>query len=193
MTRGRPVFSSTYATRLLVVPRSMPTMRDIPLPGASERFVDVVDDGPEVRPRRERLLERRQRGGPLGGSGRVPGLGQRAAQPRLFVLVARVQPLTLGAQSLAGAGVEPAGFRLLQRLLDLEHLLEQLRRRLWLRGGPLAGLAAFFQPHEVFDARDRVAQRPVGRVQTSRRLEDLGLPLRGRALVEVGMTPAREL
>ena len=53
MTRGRPVLSSTYATRLLVVPRSIPTMRDMPLLGFSERFVDVVDDRAQIRPHRE--------------------------------------------------------------------------------------------------------------------------------------------
>src|SRR5499427_9479870 len=37
MTRGRPVLSSTYATRLFVVPRSMPTIRDIALLRSADR------------------------------------------------------------------------------------------------------------------------------------------------------------
>src|SRR5437773_11470303 len=55
ITRGSPVVSSTYATRLFVVPRSMPMMRDMRLSG--ECLGEIVDDGAEVRARGERLLE----------------------------------------------------------------------------------------------------------------------------------------
>src|SRR5687767_595680 len=58
MTLGIP--PSTYATRLLVVPRSMPTMRDMCILVLSERLAQVIDDGPEIRPRGERLLEPRE-------------------------------------------------------------------------------------------------------------------------------------
>src|SRR5437870_9171795 len=196
MTRGRPVFSSTYATRLLVVPRAMPTMRDITLRCASERLVDVVDDGSQIRPHRQGFLEGRQRPGPFGGPGRVPRLAERPAQSRFFLLVARAQPLSLGGERLPRAGVEPVrlprlGF--LERLLDLEHLLEQLGRRLRLHRGALTRLAALFEPDQIFDPRDRIAERVVRGVEARGGRENLRLALRGRALMVVGVAAAREL
>src|SRR6266850_316549 len=81
MTRGNPVASSTYATRLLVVPRSMPMMRDtlvLPL-----RLGQVVDHGAEVRPRGERLLERGEHRGALRRHGGIPTRAERAGEPRV--------------------------------------------------------------------------------------------------------------
>src|SRR5262245_29146122 len=169
MTRGRPVLSSTYATRLLVVPRSMPTMRDITLLRFSERVADVVDDRAQIGPHRERLLEGAQGSGALGRTGRVPRLTQRTAQTRLFLVITGPESVALRGERLPRARIEAAGLasrlRLLERLLDLEHLLEQFGRRLGLHGGALAGLATLFEAHEVFDARQRIAQRPVRGVQ----------------------------
>src|SRR3972149_8190368 len=82
ITRGRPAVPSTNATRLLVVPRSMPTMRDMAFLALSQRLGEVVDDRREVRARRERLLARREHARPLAGVGGVPRGGERAGGPR---------------------------------------------------------------------------------------------------------------
>ena len=107
------------------------------------------------------------------------------------------EPIPLGRERLLRAGLEPAGLsgrlRLLERFLDLEHLLEQLGRRLWLHRGALTRLAALFEPDQVFDPRDRIAQGAVCGVEARGGLENLRLALRRRALVEIGMTAAREL
>src|SRR5262249_18773155 len=88
---------------------------------------------------------------------------------------------------------EAARSGVLQGFLDLEHLLEQLRRRLRLHRGALLRVTPFLEPHQVLDARDRITQYPVRRVQLRRGLEDLGLPLRRRGLMEVRMALPREV
>src|SRR6266508_2808371 len=60
ITFGTP--PSTYATKLLVVPRSMPTMRDMALFALSERVVQVVDHGREVGSLGQRHLEALEHG-----------------------------------------------------------------------------------------------------------------------------------
>src|SRR5262249_15060175 len=95
MTRGKPVRSSTYATRLLVVPRSMPMMRDnlVSLP---QRLTEVIDDGAQIRSRGQRLLERHQDRSPLPRIGRsIPRGGQGAGQASFLVAVAAEEPLAL--------------------------------------------------------------------------------------------------
>src|SRR6185295_12346045 len=87
MTLGIP--PSTYATRLLVVPRSMPTMRDMRVLVLPERLAQVIDDGPEIRSRGEGVLEPREqrravgapvdRGVPLGAPRHDRRLRRRAA------------------------------------------------------------------------------------------------------------------
>src|ERR1051325_33288 len=136
ITRGRPVLSSRYATRLFVVPRSIPMMRDMSFPGLAgsagfaERLAEVVDHGAQIGAGREGFLERGDDVGPLRGRGRVPRGAELARDARLFGLAARDQPLALRRQRGARRVVESARARVLQRLLDLEHLLEQLRRSL---------------------------------------------------------------
>src|SRR3989338_1451435 len=78
ITRGRPAVPSTNATRLLVVPRSIPTMRDMAFLALSQRLGEVVDHRPQIRARRERLLARREHARPLAGVGGVPRGGERA-------------------------------------------------------------------------------------------------------------------
>src|SRR3990167_2952379 len=135
ITRGSPVFSSTYATRLLVVPRSMPTIRDMSVLTLSERGPQVVDHRAEIRPGRQRVLECGDEAGPLGRDRRVPRLAERPGPRRLDLHETHGQLLALGPQRLAAARVETAGLSVLERLLDLEHLLEQLGRRLGLHPG----------------------------------------------------------
>src|SRR3972149_12324470 len=91
-TRGRPVFQSTTATRLLVVPGSMPTMRDMAFLALSQRLGEVLDDRPEIRARRERPLARVEEARPLAGVARVPRGAERAGEPKLLLPVAGGQP-----------------------------------------------------------------------------------------------------
>src|SRR5262245_51385064 len=77
ITTGRPVRSSTKATRLLVVPRSIPTIRDMRLL-FTQGGGQVVDHGPEIRSRGQRVREPVQRRRPVGRRRRVPRLAQRA-------------------------------------------------------------------------------------------------------------------
>src|SRR5262245_13432334 len=171
----------------------MPTMRDMALPDFSERFIDVVDHGSEISPGRQGLLEGGEPTGPRVGARAIPRLAERPAQSRFLVTVAAHEPVALPGERLARGRVETTRARLLESFLDLEHLLEQLGRRLRLHHGALARVTTFFEPHQVLDARDRIAQRPVGRVEPRRGFQDLGLPLRRRGLMEVRMTLPREL
>src|SRR5262245_11532469 len=171
----------------------MPTMRDMALPDFSDRFIDVVDHGSQIGPGRQGLLEGGERTGPRVGSGPVPRLAERPAQSRFLVTVAAHEPVALSGEHLARGRVEATRARLLGIFCDLEHFLEQLGRRLRLHQGALARVAAFLEPHQILDARDRIAQRPIRRVEPRRGFQDLGLPLRRRGLVEVGMALPREL
>src|SRR5947209_2787733 len=131
MTTGRPVRSSTYATRLFVVPRSMPTMRAMLLLGSlAQRGRQVVDHGAQIGARGQCFLERVQRGRLGGGGGGVPGLAERTGDLRLGVGHPRLQRRALLGQRRARGIVQLTGLRLFQRLLDLEHLGQQRRRRL---------------------------------------------------------------
>src|SRR5438046_9375073 len=94
MTRGSPVASSTKATRLLVVPRSMPMMRDN-LVSLTQRLPEVIDHGAQVGAGGQRLLERGQEGRPPVRGRPIPHRRQRADQPRFFLGMAREQALAL--------------------------------------------------------------------------------------------------
>src|SRR5437016_13403552 len=72
ITRGSPVVSSTYPTRLFVVPRSMPTIRDIAFLVLSEGIGQVVDHRAEVRADRQRFLHRREPALPPRGRRSAP-------------------------------------------------------------------------------------------------------------------------
>src|SRR5204863_4129815 len=85
ITRGSPVFSSTYATRLFVVPRSMPMMRDMSLLTLPEGDGQVVDDRAQVRAAPQRLLQRLQLPAAVVAGGRVPGRAQRLRDLSLFL------------------------------------------------------------------------------------------------------------
>src|SRR5207253_9772215 len=50
---GCPLCASVYATRLFVVPRSIPTIRPIPRSNLRQLFGDVCDQIPDVGPRSE--------------------------------------------------------------------------------------------------------------------------------------------
>src|SRR3990167_791866 len=97
-TRGSPVFSSTNATRLLVVPRSMPTMRDMAFLALPQRLGEVVDDRSQIRARREGLPAGFEGAWPLGRVAAVPRGSQGSDEPRLFVPEAAAQPLALGCE-----------------------------------------------------------------------------------------------
>src|SRR5215510_9379227 len=171
MTTGRPVLSSTYATRLLVVPRSMPTMRSTMSVAYSvllafEGSREIVDHCAEVGPCRQRVLERGEGGRLAGDGGGVPGLAQRPGDLRLGLGHTGFEPRALLGQRGARGVVEGAGLGLLECLLELEHLAEQRRRSLGLDGRAFLRFPALFQADEVLHAGERVAQRAVGRVYT---------------------------
>src|SRR5712691_6466114 len=171
----------------------MPTIRDMSVLALSECRAQIVEHGAEVRARRERLLELPDEAPPLLGHRPVPGLAEPPREVRLDPEHARGQPVPLRRQGPAPRGVEAAGLRLLQRFLDLEHLREQLRRRLGLLGGARLGVTTLLEAHEVLDARDRVAQRAVRRVEPRGGLEHARLRLRGLRLVEVRVRASRQL
>src|SRR5262245_59330853 len=197
MTRGSPVCSSTYATRLFVVPRSIPmilSMVGLALPClVLERLAQIVDHGPEIGAGRQALLELRQCPRPLRRGRVIPRPRERTGEPGLLVVEARRESLALGRERLPRRIVELSGSRLGpglgQGLLDLEHLLEQLRRRLGLHRRALLGLAPLLQPHEVFDPRERITQRAVCCVEPGRGFERAGLLLWRRRRMEIRMPP----
>src|SRR5712691_3521286 len=193
ITRESPVFSSTYATRLFVVPRSMPTIRDIAFLALPEGVVQVVDHRAEVRADRQRLLHGSEHALPLRRLGGVPPLTERPDEPDLIVPQPRHQAVALDDERGAAGLVEAARLGLRERLLDLEHLHQQLGRGLGLDRGALLRVAALLETHEVLDARDRVPEGSVGSVQPRRRLERPHLLLGRRRLVEVRVVPPRQL
>ena len=103
-----------------------------------------------------------------------------------------MKPLALRQERGPRGGAKAAGRGFLQRLLDLEHLLQQLRRRLRLHRGAFGGLAALLQPEQILDPRDRVAERPVRGVDQRGGLERLRLLLRGRTLMKIRVVLARQ-
>src|SRR5574341_202966 len=108
ITFGSPVSSSRYATRLLVVPRSMPTIRDMSVLTLSECRVEVVDHRAQVRPGRQRFLEGTDEAPPIGGGRGVPCLAELPGEARLDVpepgeqVRAGGEPRLLGRATAAG-------------------------------------------------------------------------------------------
>src|SRR3989442_7324120 len=174
-TRG-PLSSST-ATRLLVVPRSMPMIR--PTKSFSHRVLDVPEKraqvgdlgepAPELVERRRAAVGRGVEGAELVAEGAQAG-GEAVAQ-------ALDLPAQLGA---------PRGTQLLELLLRLEHLGRD--RRGHLRAAVAEPRAAPLEP--VAAPCHGVAQRTVGPVhRRARRQRELALaPARG--LEAVGVDPA---
>src|SRR5262249_11720493 len=191
ITRGMP--PSTWATRLLVVPRSMPTMRDMVLLALSQRVTQVVDHGAQVGPGGEPLLEPLEEGLAVAAPVHEPVPLGKARDHRLRLrCVARLQPAALLAQPRGRVASEPFGLRLLQRLLHFQHLLQQLPWSLGLLRGPLACLPSFLECDQVLDPRERIAQGPVGAIDQRRLRERVGLARRVRGLVKVGVMLARQ-
>src|SRR4029450_13400693 len=98
MTRGTPA-PSTYATRLLVVPRSMPTMRDMPSLVLANRLGEIIDHRTQIGTRGQSLLESLEQRLPLLArvAGGIP-FGSPGDQRVLFGLVALLESLPLGTQ-----------------------------------------------------------------------------------------------
>src|SRR4030095_7506629 len=121
MTLGIP--PSTYATRLLVVPRSMPTMRDMRVLVLPERLAQVIDDGPEICPRREGVREPREQRHAVGAlvDGGVP-LGAARHDCRFRRHAALEETPAIEAQPLPRGLVEAGVLGLFECLLDLHHL-----------------------------------------------------------------------
>src|SRR5262245_28159903 len=191
-TRGMP--PSTYATRLLVVPRSMPTMRGTRLPLLSERLAQVVDHRRQIRARGERFLEPPEQPRAIATflDGGVPLRAPRFDLP-VRLLATRQQPLALLAQPRARRAVESRRPRLLQALLQLHHFLEQIHRGPGLRGRALRGVAPLLERDQVLDAGQRLAQRPVRAVHQRRLRQRLRLLRLARELVEIRVVSPREI
>src|SRR5512132_1163892 len=123
----------------------MPMMRDMFL-SFSERVRQVVDDGAQIGAYGEGAPESIEgpdlRGGVGGG---VPRRAEGPAQRPFLFRVARAQARTLVGKPRTPFVVQTAPLRLLQHLLDLEHLGEELRGRRRLHGGALLRLAALLE------------------------------------------------
>src|SRR5258705_7516930 len=193
MTRGTPA-PSTYATRLLVVPRSMPTMRDMTSLVLSYGLGEIIDYRAQISARSQPLLEALEQRFP--SLARVDG-GIPFRSPRdqrvFFYLVALLEPLPLRAQLLRRLLGQPGRLGLLQGLLHFEHFREEIHRHLGLRGRLFPHLAPFFQGDQVLDPPYRVAKGSIGAVHERRGLEGAGLVLHPRPLGEVGVVTSREL
>src|SRR5438132_7331133 len=105
----------------------MPTMRDMALFTLSQRVTQVVDHGAQVGSGGEPLLEPLEQGLAVAARVHQPVPLSRALDDGVSLAdVARLEPGPVLAKPGAGVPAEP--FRLRQRLLDLQHLLEQLPR-----------------------------------------------------------------
>src|SRR4030095_9607026 len=192
MTRGTP--PSTWATRLLVVPRSMPTMRDMALQILPEGFAQVIDDGAQVGPRGQARLEPLEQGPAIGAraQGGVP-IGGSAHDGLLLLALPLLQALPLRPEPGARLLVHPRRLGLLERLLHLQHLGQELPGS----GGPrrraLAGVPALFQRDQILHARERVPERPVGAIDQGGSSQRLRLDVGVRSLVEVRVMRAAQV
>ncbi len=183
ITRG--VASSRNATRLFVVPRSMPTMgegRSTPL----QLLLDVAKQRPNVVQLRENPLGVRERVGVGTVADRETraeaGLARDEIVAELVAHRGHRPELRVGRAALARRP------QLLELLLHLEHQRRE-RRRHALVVAP-ERLAVQLEPVEP--ALHRVFQRFVGAVHERRHAEAHGL-LGGRTVVEeIGVERARE-
>src|SRR4026209_1910995 len=108
ITRGMP--PSRWAPRRLVVPRSMPTMRDIALFALSQRLGQVVDHGAQVRPSRETLLEPLEQRLAVAAPFDQPVPLPRAADDGVgFGRMARLESRALLAEALSRRGAHALG------------------------------------------------------------------------------------
>src|SRR5262245_53314451 len=173
----------------------MPMMRDMLL-SFPQGLGQILDDRPEVGARRQRFGAGREDPRTGLSRGPIPGLGERTAQPRLFLLLARLQPRQLLAERGAAGLVELARAGLLERFLDLEHLGQET---CWTLGpgrlglGLALALAPALKPHEILHPADGIAEGPVRGVDPGRCRQAVGLFVRRVALVEVRVMPARQL
>src|SRR5438034_10796752 len=121
MTRGTPA-PSTYATRLFVVPRSMPTMRDMTSLVLSDRLGEIIDHRAQIGARGQPLLEPLEERLPLLArvDGGVP-IRPRGDQRVLFGLVALLESLPLRPQPFRRLVGQAGRLDLLQSLLHFEH------------------------------------------------------------------------
>src|SRR5437667_6090320 len=108
----------------------MPMMRGMGRWLPVEGFVEIRDDGSQIRARGQRFLEGAESGRVVPTLAGVPRLAQRAGQTRFFPGPTLSQSVALLAKRLPGGVVEHAGLGLGERLLDLEHLRQQLGRSL---------------------------------------------------------------
>src|SRR5438046_692979 len=104
-----PLFPYTRSSDLFVVPRSMPTIRDIAFLVLSEGIGQVVDHRAEVRADRQRFLHRREAALPRRGRRSVPVLAERPDEPGLLVPQPRGEAVAVGDERRPADPLEPAG------------------------------------------------------------------------------------
>src|SRR3990167_8345139 len=190
ITLGTPW--STQATRLLVVPRSMPTMRNMAVVTLSERVAQVVDHGLQICPRRQRLLELLERRPAVAARVDEPVPLRKAPEQRgLPGRLPLEEPPPLFGEPYAGSLVEPGGLGLFEGFLDLEHLLEQVHGRLGLGRAAFHGFPPLLESDQVLDSRQWVAERAVCPVDQRGGFQRRRLGGLGRRLVEVRMVLPR--
>src|SRR5213594_2551275 len=175
-TRGPP--SSSTATRLFVVPRSMPMIR--PTESFSRRVFDVAEQRTQVGDLGEPALElvERRRAAVDRGVERAELVPERAQAGREAVAQRLDFPAELGVR---------CGAQLLELLLRLEHLGRDRRGHL---RAPVAEPRAV-QLEPVAAPRHEVAQRAVGAVRRRARPERELALARARSLEAVGVDRAR--
>src|SRR6266850_638282 len=97
----------------------------------SQRVTQVVDDGAQVGPRREPLLEPLEQGPTIPALVHQPVPVRRANDDRgRLGRVALLEPAALLPEPCARLATEPLRLGLLERFLHLQHLFQELPRRL---------------------------------------------------------------
>src|SRR5258706_5278747 len=182
ITTGAP--SLTKATRLLVVPRSMPTTLDMLTPGgpapwsrrhlpldARQQIVDVVAFKDALAQSFEDRAALDDRGIPVDEN--IPAQGQllelrHVRRPLRFDRRARALQTRL--PRVIGLARRTQIANLVEFLVEGEHFFEQIGRNLPGRFFGSPGGEAF-KLQQVFDTRGRLLQCPVGVVEVRRSLE----------------------
>src|SRR5882672_5423239 len=177
---GWPVCASRYATRLFVVPRSIPTI--LPMakirrgksPALQKLLLNVGDQIPDVGAAIQQFVEPRHdffARCRIGSKRRVPvaccGLQLPVDFDELLLKI-----VSSGLETYSQGGQVAARFlsfaKLVERFVELENLFEKFRGGLLLF---LAFLAFAFDAQEILDAADGISQGAIGVIQFGAALE----------------------
>src|SRR6266478_372173 len=177
---GWPVVASIYATRLFVVPRSIPTVRPMwktagaKAPALHKLLLNVGDQIPDVGAAIQQFVEpghdffsrrriRSKRSVPVA----CCGLQLPVDFDELLLKI-----VSSGLETYSQGGQVAARFlsfaKLVERFVELENLFEKFRGSLLLF---LAFLAFAFDAQEILDAADGISQGAIGVIQFGAALE----------------------